>query len=635
MLHYRRVLILAVQTVLIIGTYYVSFLLRLDFTLDDNMRAIFGRTLGVVLAMRLIMMWRHGLLRGWWRYVGLSDLRGIAQACVTSSILIYLAITFVIRPDGYPRSVFAIDLVLTFLATVGARLIVRSYTENLKSCIAQRNTLIAGAGRAGTEIARHLKQNPDLDYFPIGFVDDDPSKSGIRIHGIPVRGTINSIPELIQRFNVNCVLLAIPSAGGRMVDQVVGLCRAANVEFKIVQSAGARLHTASNAPKMRDVRIEDLLNRAPVRLEVEQISRKFQDKVLLVTGGGGSIGSELCRQLAHFKPRRLVIFERSESALFDITHELNTTFPDLECKPVVGDILDVGALRDTFAMQRPSSVFHAAAYKHVPMMELHCFQAVTNNVFGTYNVALMARQFAVDDFVLISTDKAVKPANIMGATKRIAELIMLGLQQQRTRFVAVRFGNVLGSTGSAIPIFERQIARGGPVSITHPEVTRYFMTIPEASQLVLQASTMGHGGEIFVLKMGDPVRVLDLAEKLIRLSGFEPHKDIKIQVTGLRPGEKLREELQFEDEGLLPTDHEKVCVLSGGRVDFREVRVWLDELSRIIADKNVNALISKIQQIIPEYQPSPEILALCEVDRHDLVSRYRTAGRDYLAADAA
>jgi FlaA1/EpsC-like NDP-sugar epimerase len=635
MLTYRKLLIVASQAALVIGTYYASFLLRLDFTLTPQMQQIFVRTLGIVVVARMLMMWRFGLLRGWWRFIGLSDIPKIAKACLASSVLIYLVITFAIRPDGFPRSVFVIDLLLSFLAISGVRLAVRSYTENLKNCIADRNTLVVGAGRAGTEIVRHLKQNPDLDYHPIGFVDDDPSKDGIRLNGVPVLGNIASIPEMIARYDVKCVLLAMPSAGGKIVGEIVELCRAANVEFKIVQPAGARINGGVPAAKMRSIRIEDLLNRAPVRLEEEEISRKFKDKVLLVTGGGGSIGSELCRQLARFEPKRLVIFERAESDLFDIANELKSSFPRLECKQVVGDILDVGVLRDTFAMYRPDSVFHAAAYKHVPMMEMHCFQAITNNVFGTYNVALVARQFKVEDFVLISTDKAVKPANIMGATKRIAELIMLGLQQQHTRFMAVRFGNVLGSNGSAVPIFERQIAHGGPVSVTHPEATRYFMTIPEAAQLVLQASTMGHGGEIFMLKMGEPVRVLDLAEKLIRLSGFEPYKDIKIEITGLRPGEKLCEELQFAEEGFLPTSHEKVCVLNGGIVDFCQIRAWLDELSQIVEDKNVYALVEKICKIVPEYQPSAEILALCEVDRHDHAIRYRAARREFIAADAA
>jgi FlaA1/EpsC-like NDP-sugar epimerase len=303
----------------------------------------------------------------------------------------------------------------------------------------------------------------------------------------------------------------------------------------------------------------------------------------------------------------------------------------LDYIPVVGDILDVALLREVFAVHRPHSVFHAAAYKHVPMMEMNCFQAVTNNIFGTYNVALVARQFEVEDFVMISTDKAVKPSNVMGVTKRIAELIILGLQHQRTRFVAVRFGNVLGSNGSVLPIFEEQIRHGGPVTVTHPEARRYFMLIPEAVQLVLQASTMGRGGEIFILDMGEDVKIDDLAKNVIRLAGFEPGNDIQIVYTGLRPGEKLVEELRLQAEGLGPTTHEKIRVLQGGRVDFLQVRSWLDELSTVVDSRNVYGLIKTLISVVPEYCPSEEILALCDVDRHDSISRYRR-GRASLAA---
>jgi FlaA1/EpsC-like NDP-sugar epimerase len=298
---------------------------------------------------------------------------------------------------------------------------------------------------------------------------------------------------------------------------------------------------------------------------------------------------------------------------------------------VVGDILDVSLLREVFAAHRPHSVFHAAAYKHVPMMEMNCFQAVTNNIFGTYNVALVARQYEVKDFVMISTDKAVKPTNIMGVTKRIAELIILGLQHQRTRFVAVRFGNVLGSNGSVLPIFEEQIRNGGPVTVTHPEARRYFMLIPEAVQLVLQAATMGHGGEIFLLDMGDDIKIDDLAKNLIRLADFEPDKDIKIVYTGLRPGEKLSEELQLEGEGLAPTRHEKIRVVQGGKVDFLQMRTWLDELSALVESKNVHGLVKMLISLVPEYRPSEEILALCDVDRHDSIPSYRR-GRASLTA---
>jgi FlaA1/EpsC-like NDP-sugar epimerase len=635
MITYRKLIILAFQGVLLIGTYYCSFLLRFDFSLPPNMRQVFMITLVLVMGVKLLVLVYFDLDSGWWRYVGMSDLRDIAKASLVSSVLIYLLVTYVTRPFSYPRSVYVIDFILTVFVIAGARVLVRSYTEDVKRGTAQKNTLIAGAGAAGTELVRQLKKNPDLDHNVVGFVDDDPTKLGVRIYGTKVLGPIEQIPELIERYDVQSVIIALPSATGRTVERIVNQCRSAKVEFKILQALGTRLngHHAS-ARQVANLRLEHLLGRSPARLEIGKISSKLQGKVLLVTGAGGSIGSELCRQVAKFNPKKLVLFERSENDLFKISTELTASFPGLKFVPVVGDILDVAALRETFAMHRPHSVFHAAAYKHVPMMEMNCFQAVTNNVFGTYNVALVARQFEAEDFVHISSDKAVNPCNVMGVTKRISELVILALQDQQTHFVALRFGNVLGSNGSVVPLFERQIANGGPVLVTHPDATRYFMTIPEAVQLVLQASTMGHGGEIFILKMGDPVSIVDLANNLIRLSGYEPEKEIKIVFTGLRPGEKLVEELFWEQEGIAATSHEDVCVLNGGMVDFRRLRKSLDDLARIVETKNVDALVAKLREIVPEYTPSEEILALCEVSKHDLTSKFRHASNLLLSSDA-
>jgi FlaA1/EpsC-like NDP-sugar epimerase len=347
--------------------------------------------------------------------------------------------------------------------------------------------------------------------------------------------------------------------------------------------------------------------------------------VLLITGAGGSIGSELSRQVCDFAPREVILVDRSENCLFQLGLDLSTNRPQQHFVPVIADIQDVGAMREIFALHRPDIVFHAAAYKHVPLMEQSCFQAVTNNIFGTYNVALVARQFGCKTFVMISSDKAVNPTNVMGVTKRIAELIILGLQHEHTRYVAVRFGNVLGSNGSVVPIFQQQIAAGGPVTVTHPEARRYFMTIPEAVQLVLQASTMGVASDIFVLEMGQQIRIADMARNLIRLSGLEPDQDIPVIYTGLRPGEKLFEELMLDGEGVKPTSHPKIRVLDGGPVSFEQVQIWLDELSALVEAKNVYGLVQTFQRIVPEYKPSEEILALCEVDRHDMALMYRRA----------
>ena len=620
----RKILIIVFQILLVIATYYTAFALRLDFSVDARSRTVFLLSLPWVLVIKLGIFHSYGLLKGWWRYVGMSDLVDITKASLTSSALIYMALWVGLWPRaGYPRSVILIDLVLTVICIGGARFLVRAYTETVQTCVAQKETLVVGAGVAGTTIMRELKQNPDLDYKPIGFVDDDLTKLGIRIHGKRVLGTTNDITALVKKHGVKSVLIAIPSATGKKIDEIINKCSQSKVEFKILNGVGKRIDGEPRINQLRQVRLEDLLGRPPVRLDLGNIQKKLEGESVLITGAGGSIGSELARQVSQFRPAKIVLLERSENDLFRLSCELRLKFPALNQVAVAGDILDVGLLREVFAAHRPHSVFHAAAYKHVPMMEMNCFQAVTNNIFGTYNVALVARQYDVKDFVMISTDKAVKPTNIMGVTKRVAELIILGLQHQRTRFVAVRFGNVLGSNGSVLPIFEEQIRNGGPVTVTHPEARRYFMLIPEAVQLVLQASTMGHGGEIFILDMGEDVKIDDLAKNVIRLAGFEPSKEIKIVYSGLRPGEKLSEELRLQGEGLTSTTHEKIRMLQGGQVDFVEVRAWLDELSTLVESRNVHGLVKTLMSLVPEYQPSEEILALCDVDRHDSVPRYR------------
>lgn len=627
----RRMFIVILEALLVIAAYYTAFLLRLDFSLDMRSRTIFLVSQPWVLIIKLVVFYAYGLLKGWWRYVGMSDLVAITKASLTSGLLLYAVLWFGFWPrPGYARSIVLIDLVLTIFFTGGARLLVRAHTEATRSTVAGKEALIVGAGVAGATIMREVKLNPDLDYKPIGFVDDDRTKLGIRIHGKQVLGTINDIPALVKKHNVKCVLIAIPSATGKVIDEIVNKCSQSKVAFKIFHGIDRRIDGELRLNRIGQVRLEDILGRPPVRLDLGNIQKRLAGESVLITGAGGSIGSELVRQVAQFHPAKVVLFDRSENDLFRLSCELRSKFPLLNQVPVVGDVLDVGLLREVFAVHRPHSVFHAAAYKHVPMMEMNCFQAVTNNIFGTYNVALVARQYEVKDFVMISTDKAVKPTNIMGVTKRIAELIILGLQHQPTRFVAVRFGNVLGSQGSVLPIFEEQIRNGGPVTVTHPEARRFFMLIPEAVQLVLQAATMGRGGEIFLLDMGEDVKIDDLARNLIRLADFEPDKDIKIVYTGLRPGEKLSEELQLEGEGLAPTTHEKIRVVQGGKVDFLQVSAWLDELSALVESKNVHGLVKTLISLVPEYRPSEEILTLCDVDRHDSISSYRR-GRASLA----
>jgi FlaA1/EpsC-like NDP-sugar epimerase len=603
--------------------YYAAFLLRFDFSLDHTARRFFWQAVAVVVTVKLPFFYAFGLLRGWWRYVGISDLLDLSKASVASSTILLAIIHIGTWPARYPRSVLLVDLVLTILATGGARCAVRIYREGVHGVSAQKNTLVIGAGEAGSAIVRELQRNPRLDYKPVGFLDDNPSKKGIKIHGVKVLGSIEILSRSVERDSVSCVLIAIPSATGAQIQRIIGKCRECRVNFKIIPPVGTRINRPLLVNQLRSVRVEDLLGRAPVPLDVEVIRDRFQGNSVLITGAAGSIGSELVRQVARFGPREIILLDRSENDLFTLGMELSTQLPELNYIPVVGDILDVSLLRDVFALHRPNAVFHAAAYKHVPMMERNCFQAVTNNIFGTYNVALVARQYGSNQFVLISSDKAVNPTNMMGATKRVAELILLALQKSATRFCAVRFGNVLGSNGSVVPIFAEQIARGGPVTVTHPDAERYFMTIPEAAQLVLQASAMGQGGEIFVLDMGAPVKITELAANLIRLSCPEPDPGIPVIFTGLRPGEKLFEELSFEQEGIKSTTHRKIRVFEGGEVQFEHVQAWLDALSSALEAKNIHQLIQALLTMVPEYTPSEEIRSLCAIDRHDVSLSYR------------
>ncbi|MCU1247630.1 MAG: polysaccharide biosynthesis protein CapD [Edaphobacter sp.] len=625
LLNYRRLLILISQICLLAMSYYGSFLLRFDFH-PDAAYQLFIRTLPLVVAVELLFLYAFGLLRGWWRYAGMSDAQDICEASLNSAVFLYVFIALVFKVDGYPRSMLAINFVLTVLLVGGTRFVVRAYTEGAQRGAAELNTLIVGAGRAGSTIAHELKRNSQLNLKPLGFVDDDPSKHGIRIHGLTVLGSSNCMSEILRRLKIRCVLIAIPSASGSQIEQIIAKCRQCKVDFKILPSFSRHINgSRSSIANLRNPCLEDLLGRQPVQIDLATIQQQLEGRVLLITGAGGSIGSELSRQVCDFAPREVILVDRSENALFQLSLDLSTNRPQQHFVPVIADIQDVSAMREIFALHRPEIVFHAAAYKHVPLMEQSCFQAVINNIFGTYNVALVARQFGCKTFVMISSDKAVNPTNVMGVTKRIAELIILGLQYEHTRYVAVRFGNVLGSNGSVVPIFQQQIAAGGPVTVTHPEARRFFMTIPEAVQLVLQASTMGVASDIFVLEMGQQILIADMARNLIRLSGLEPDQDIPIIYTGLRPGEKLFEELMLDGEGIKPTSHPKIRVLDGGPVSFEQVQLWLDELSALVEGKNVYGLIQTFQRIVPEYKPSEEIVALCEVDRHDIALTYRRA----------
>lgn len=617
----RRLIIAVFQIALFSIVYLLSFLLRLDYYLPDHNRSAFLTTLPIVVLVKAAVFYRFGLFRGWWRYVGMNDLADIIKAA-TVSTLVALAAVYITRGFiGYPRSVWAIDWVLTIAALGGVRFAVRAYNESSYASRAGITTLIVGAGEAGSALVRQMKSSSKVEYRPVGFVDDNPAKRGMRLQGLAVLGTTDDLPELIEEYAVEKVLLAIPALRGQEVSRILDKCRACQVDFKIVPAINDLLNGNLSLNQVREVQIEDLLGREPVELDIAHIRERLADRRVLITGAGGSIGSELARQVAAFIPRRLVLFERSENDLHNIEIELRERFPLLDLVPVIGDITDENQLAETFARHRPQSVFHAAAYKHVPMMERHLLHAIRNNVFGTFLAARAALDAGVEDFLMISSDKAVNPTSVMGATKRAAELIVAGMQSRRhkdhvTRFVSVRFGNVLGSNGSVLPLFRRQIAARQPVTVTHPDVRRYFMTTTEAVQLVLQAATMGNGGEIFVLDMGEPVKILDLAHKLIRLSGLVPERDIEIRFIGLRPGEKLFEEILIEGEGMLPTMHEKIRVLSGRPVLWEQVRESLAVLRDSVAQGDARLSLDELCRLVPEYTPDEEVLASCAANHY-------------------
>jgi FlaA1/EpsC-like NDP-sugar epimerase len=598
-----------------IGVFAISavaaFLLRFDLSLPSMCFRYLAYALPIWILVKIAVFHVARIDRGLWRYVSVSDLIRLASGNFFASVVSYVLIHF-IAPPGFPRSVFILDLMICFLATSGLRLIVRMTMEATSyartSAAVEKRTLIYGAGDAGITLLREIRNNPKLSYRVLGFLDDRPDKRGLRIAGVPVLGGGEEVQVFVRKQSVETILIAIPSATGPEMTRILELCHAAGVECKTVPGLDEVIEGRALAGQIREVAVEDLLGRTPVHLEEVQIRETFEGKVVLVTGAAGSIGSELCRQIARFGPAGIVGFEIAESPLFEIDREMLRTFPQVPFFPEIGSIQNRARLDDVLRQYRPKVVYHAAAYKHVPLMEAHVFEAIENNVFGTYNIAVAAAEHGVEDFVMISSDKAVRPTNVMGATKRVAELLLLALQNGRTKYVAVRFGNVLGSSGSVIPIFKKQIAAGGPVTVTHPEMRRFFMTIPEACQLVLQASTIGKGGQICVLDMGQPVKIVDLARNLILLSGLMPDEDIKVEFTGMRPGEKLYEEISSLLEDTVPTEHEKIRVFMGDSRQERDIEALLDSLHEICEARDPGRLVVALKEIVIDYSPSTHLL---------------------------
>jgi FlaA1/EpsC-like NDP-sugar epimerase len=549
------------------------------------------------------LFWYFGLYRGVWRFASVPDLVRIVQAVLAGVIVTAVAIFFVNRLHGVPRTVFVLDAILLIMLLGGPRFVYRWLKDRRLYGQEVKNVLIVGAGQAGEMLVRDLLRDPQRAHRPIGFVDDDAVKHGKDIHGIPVLASCDAIPDLANDLSPDLIMIAMPAASSRQMQRIVGLCEQSGTHFRILPRMQDLVTGQVGIKDLREVKIDDLLGREAVMLDWPAITRGTQDKTILVTGGGGSIGSELCRQIARLKPAHLVIFELSEFNLYSIELELRRTFPDLKLTAALGDVCDDVAVNQLLQTHRPEVVFHAAAYKHVPMLENQVRAAARNNVLGSRTVAGAADRYGVATFVMISTDKAVNPANVMGMTKRVAEIYCQNLSaRSKTHFITVRFGNVLGSAGSVIPLFQKQIAAGGPVTVTHPEITRYFMTIPEAAQLILQAGSMGKGGEIFVLDMGEPVKIAYLAEQLIRLSGKKPDEDIEIVYTGLRPGEKLYEELFHESEKLAGTTHPKILLSSSRSVDFTILERSLADLDGACGKNDARRIYDLLCQLVPEHQ---------------------------------
>lgn len=610
------------QLIISAHIFVFALSLMLSFLMAHNMqfRATwlveqYPLLLGLFIIVKLPVFGLSKQFRGWWRYVGISDLIGIAAASLISTfinVVIWFSILYtpirqypsIERLTEVSQSIFMLDMFFTFLLLGGLRMVIRLYYEEFRAVESGRlkRFLIVGAGNAGEALLREIHRMPVTQYDVVGFVDDDPTKRGINIHGIPVLGVVEELPKICEENNIEEVAIAMPSASHQQLRHVIQICSGTKVRFRTVPSITDIAAGKFRVSQIRDVDINDLLGREAVELELELIEKFAKDKIILVTGAGGSIGSEMCRQLCNFKPKLLLLIEQAENPLFNIEGELSTKFPYLSIKSIICNITDKTRVEEIMKKYKPEIVIHAAAHKHVPLMELNPGEAIKNNVIGTLTVADAADRNGCKNFVMISTDKAVNPTSIMGSSKRVAEMYIQDLNRtSKTHFVTVRFGNVLDSTGSVVPIFKKQIAEGGPVTVTHPEMKRYFMTIPEASQLVLQAATMGQGGEIFVLDMGEPVKISDLARDLITLSGFRVGEDIEITYTHPRPGEKLFEELSIKGEDMQPTRNPKISIWKNIVMERESLRAGINKLVEIAQTQDHNKIIEKIKKLVPEY----------------------------------
>ncbi|WP_457551281.1 polysaccharide biosynthesis protein [Desulfobacula sp.] len=617
-------IILTIDIILLCLSFYVAHLIRFDFRIPGWAREIFFNMLPYVVAIKILLFYYFDLYKGMWRYTSLNELLNVVKASTLGGLSAIVFVLYVNRFENVSRSVFIIDWCLTLISIVALRIATRlafeQFTEDisfqdLKEAILNifklksrrsKGVIIIGAGDCGEKICREIREDASLNYHVDGFLDDDLSKIGRKIHGISVLDKIDGLSHAVKSTEAKEVIIAIPSLKVERMRQIVNICKAEDIAFKTVPSIGELINGKVTINLIRDVEYKDLLGREQVDLEKDKIGSYLGGKKVLVTGGGGSIGRELCKQICKFRPEKIILFERAETPLYQIDLELRKDYPHIEVFPVLGDIQKKDEIEFIFEKYAPDIIFHAAAYKHVPMLENHPKKAVENNIIGTENLVDVAIRFKSEKFVLVSTDKAVNPSSVMGASKRIAEMILQynSLKKDlKTSFITVRFGNVIGSAGSVIPLFKKQIEQGGPVTVTHQEMTRYFMLIPEACQLILQAGAMGKGGEIYVLEMGKPVNISDMARDLIRFSGFEPDEDIEIKYIGLRPGEKLYEELITEDEFVVPTSHAKIMVLNSEKNNPEKLDSFLSELRQLVlVQQDKDEIKRMLKKIVPEYQ---------------------------------
>ena len=600
-----------------------AYLMRFEFRLAPGEIEQIILLLPLTVGLKALIFFLMDMYRGMFRYAGLSEILRLFWANFVASLVIIFIILTAFRFQGFSRAVFILDAGLTFMLIGAFRLAIRLFFQQyekgkvngymLPNIIRSKGDIpiiIIGAGNTGEKILRELNDNPRLKQYVVGYVDDDPIKSRRSIHGVPILGKIDNLPGLVSKYEVKELLLAIPSATGDQMRRIVERCEETGLPYKTLPGIGELIDGKVSIKALRDVNYKDLLRRDSVQLDIPEVEGFIKNRRILVTGAGGSIGRELCRQIVGFLPDELILLDTSEPNLYSIQMELKHRVSFLKYTTILGAVQDGNLMDQTLRKYKPQVIFHAAAYKHVPIIERNPWQAVANNIMGTKTILEKAVEHEINHFILVSTDKAVRPTNVMGASKRVCELLLNAHKGNGTTMMSVRFGNVVGSAGSVVPLFREQIARGGPVTVTHPEVTRFFMTIPEASQLILQAAVLGTGGEIFVLEMGTSVKIVDMARDLIRLSGKEPDKDIKLKFTGLRQGEKLYEELITEGEGVVPTNHEKIMVLKSsngynGHADQAAYRHWLltqvHELDQLAQNHDACGIKDKLTQIIPDY----------------------------------